>query len=196
MFDDLRNLSFIYLNENSQIFDDFLKQDLSEIRNKYKYEKIYVIANVPYYITTPIITKLLRELYPDKMVIMMQEEVADRLCALPKNREYGMITVLLGAMYDVKKLFKVSRKCFVPEPNVDSAVISLDKNDKLDNVAVSIFEKLIKDAFQFKRKNLKNNLKNYDLVKIENILNKYNYNLSNRAEDIPIDIFIEIARNI
>ncbi len=178
------------------IFADFLKQDLSNIREKYKFNKIYVVANVPYYITTPIITKLMNELYPDKMVIMMQEEVADRLNASNGNREYGMISVLLKGRYDIKKLFKVSRKCFIPEPNVDSAVVSLDKNDRLGSVSVSVFEKLIKDAFQFKRKNLRNNLKKYDLVKIEKILNGYGYTLSNRAEDIPVDIFIEVARNI
>ncbi len=178
------------------IFGDFLKQEISNIRNKYQYSKIFVVANLPYYITTPIITKLMNELYPDKIVIMIQEEVADRISAKNGNREYGMISVLLGAKYDIKKMFKVSRKCFVPEPNVDSAVISLVRNDKLGKIDMIHFEELIKQAFQFKRKNLRNNLKKYDLDKIEKVLIKNNYNLSNRAEDIPVDVFIEIAKEL
>lgn len=178
------------------IFDDFLKQDLKSIRKKYENKEIYVIANLPYYITTPIITKLLKEIYPDKMIIMIQEEVADRLSATFGTRNYGMISVLLNAKYEIKKLFKVSRNCFIPKPNVDSAVIMLDKNDKMKNVDASKFEKLIKEAFQFKRKNLRNNLKKYDLLIIEKILNKYNFDLNCRAEDLPVKIFIEIAKNI
>ena len=107
-----------------------------------------------------------------------------------------MISVLLGSRYNIKKLFRVSRNCFIPVPNVDSAVISMDKLDRLGKTNVDTFNRLIKDAFQFKRKNLKNNLKNYDLNKITNVLEKYNLNLSNRAEDIPIDVFIEITKNL
>ena len=125
---------------------------------------------------------------------MIQEEVANRLSSSYGARDYGMISVLLGSRYDIKKLFKVSRKCFIPEPNVDSAVISLDKNNKLGNVDSDIFEEFIKQAFQFKRKNLRNNLKKYDLDGINKVLEKYNYSLLNRAEDIPIQIFIEIAK--
>ena len=180
-------------NNYEIVFGDFLEQNIACLKNKYNYKKIYVVANLPYYITTPIITKLMNELYPDKIVIMIQDEVANRLSANFGNREYGMISVLIGSRYRINKLFKVSRNCFVPMPNVDSAVISLDKFDKLGNTDLEKFEKLIKNAFQFKRKNLKNNLKSYDLDKISAILNKHNLSLSNRAEDLPIDIFIEIA---
>ena len=184
-------------NDNYEIiFGDFLEQDISDIKNKYGYSKIYVVANLPYYITTPIITKLINDIYPDKIVIMIQEEVADRLSANYGNRDYGMISVLLGSRYTIKKLFKVGRNSFIPAPNVDSAVISLDKNDRLGNIDGIKFEKFIKDAFQFKRKNLKNNLKKYNLNLIDEILKKHNYSLSNRAEDIPVEIFIEIVSNI
>lgn len=184
-------------NDNYEIiFGDFLEQDISVIRNKYNYKRIYVVANLPYYITTPIITKLTNELYPDKIVIMIQEEVANRLSASFGSREYGMISVLLGSKYEIKKLFKVSKNCFEPIPKVDSAVISLDKNDKLGDTNSILFERLIKDAFQFKRKNLKNNLKNYNLQVISNVLCKYDYSLNNRAEDIPINVFVDIANNL
>ena len=183
-------------NNYEIIFGDFLEQEISHLRENYDYKKIYVVANLPYYITTPIITKLMNEIYPERIVIMVQEEVANRLSADYGSRDYGMISVLLGSRYNIKKLFKVSRKCFIPEPNVDSAVICLDKNDKLTGVNSSIFEELIKQAFQFKRKNLRNNLKKYDLKLIDEILSQYNYSLSNRAEDIPVDVFIEIAKKI
>ena len=93
-------------------------------------------------------------------------------------------------------VFDVNRNCVVPIPNVDSAVICLDKNNKLGNTNVELFENLIKCAFQFKRKNLKNNLKGYDLDKINDILVSYGYSLSNRAEEIPVEVFIEIAKNL
>jgi 16S rRNA (adenine1518-N6/adenine1519-N6)-dimethyltransferase len=179
-------------NNYKVIYGDFLKQDIKNIKQEYKYKKVYVVANLPYYITTPIIQKLVNEIYPDKILIMVQEEVADRLSASSGGKEYGMISVMLGSKYDIKKLFKVSRKCFVPMPNVDSAVVELVKNDKLGNKNLSEFEKFIKNAFQFKRKNLKNNLKAYDLVKLEKVLNKYGYNLSSRAEEISVTEFINI----
>lgn len=184
-------------NDNYEIiFNDFLLQDVSKDIEKYNYKKIYVVANLPYYITTPIITKLMKEISPDKIVIMIQEEVADRLCANFGSRDYGMITVLLSSVYNIKKLFKVSRNCFMPVPGVDSAVISLTKRDNNNFKDIELFEKFIKDAFQFKRKNLRNNLKGYDLDKIESILSRNNYSLSNRAEDIPTDVFIEITNNL
>ena len=178
------------------IFNDVLKQNLKQDISKFNYKKIYVVANLPYYITTPIITKVIDELNPDKIVIMIQEEVADRLSASVGGRDYGMITVALGAFYDIKKLFKVSRNCFTPAPNVDSAVISLDKHNKYEIINKDIFDKLISDAFKFKRKNLRNNLKGYDLNKIEEILSRYNYGLGDRAEVIPVSLFIIIANEL
>ena len=175
------------------IFNDVLNQNIKDDINRFNYKKIYVVANLPYYITTPIITKLIDEINPDKIVIMIQDEVADRLSANVGGRDYGMITVLLGAKYNIKKLFKVSRNCFKPAPNVDSAVISLDKHNKYIINNEELFNKIIKDAFKYKRKNLKNNLSGYDLLKIEKILNDNGYSLSDRAEVIPVSLFIDIA---
>ena len=183
-------------NNYEIIFNDFLSEDISDIVKKYNCKKSYVVANLPYYITTPIIVKLMKEMEPDKIVIMIQEEVADRLAAREGTREYGMISAYLGSKYDIKKLFKVSKNCFVPVPNVDSAVISLVKHDKYQIKDMNKYEKLLKDAFQFKRKNLKNNLKKYDLNKIETKLIENGYNLSNRAEDIPVSVFVDIANNL
>lgn len=178
------------------IFNDVLKQNIQDNVSKYNFKKTYVIANLPYYITTPIITKVINEVFPDKIVIMVQNEVADRLSANVGTRDYGMITVLLSSRYNVKKLFKVSRNCFEPIPNVDSAVISLEKKEVNNIISMNKFERLIKDAFQFKRKNLKNNLKHYNLDIIDGILKDNGFSLNSRAEDIPTELFIEISNNI
>lgn len=178
------------------IFGDFLKQDISNIRNNYDYKKLYVVANLPYYITTPIITKLIDMVYPDRIVIMIQEEVANRISAHYGTKDYAMISVLLGSKYDIKKLFNVSKNCFIPAPKINSSVILMEKNNKLDSLDESKFVKLIKDAFKYKRKNLKNNLLSYDLSNISSILGKYGFTLSNRAEDIPLEVFIEMAKKL
>jgi len=184
-------------NDNYEIiFNDVLKQDISNDISRFNYKKVYVVANLPYYITTPIISKLIDEISPDKIVVMIQEEVADRLCAQVGSRDYAMITVSLGSYYNVKKLFKVGRNCFTPAPNVDSAVISLDKHNKYQIVNKDVFDRLIKDAFRYKRKNLKNNLKGYDLVKLDNILKMNNYSLSDRAEVIPVSLFVSMANEL
>ena len=181
-------------NDNYEIiFNDVLKQDIKKDIDRFNFKKVYVVANLPYYITTPIISKVIDEICPDKIVVMIQEEVADRLCASLGSRDYAMITVALGAQYDIKKLFRVSRNCFTPAPNVDSAVISLDRHDRYEILDKDVFNRLIKDAFKFKRKNLRNNLKGYDLVKIEKILVENNFSLSDRAEVIPVSLFVDIA---
>ena len=178
------------------IFNDVLKQDIAKDISRFNYKKVYVVANLPYYITTPIITKVIDEISPDKIVIMIQEEVADRFSASVGSRDYGMITVALGAFYDIKKLFRVGRNCFKPAPNVDSAVISLDKHNKYNINDKDKFDKLIKDAFKFKRKNLRNNLKGYDLEIIGKILEENGFSLGDRAELIPVSLFVDIANKL
>lgn len=180
------------------IFDDFLNRDVKKDIEEYNYSHLYVVANLPYYITTPIVTKIVEEgIDVEKVVIMIQKEVADRFAAKPKTREYGSITVFLNYYFDIKKEFLVSRNCFVPKPNVDSIVISLSK--KKESLALKnqeVFFKLVRDSFHFKRKTLRNNLKGYDLEKVENVLNNYNLDLSVRAEELPLEVFVDISNNI
>jgi len=161
----------------------------------YEYDKLYFVSNVPYYITTPILLKIIESgLNFNKIVIMVQKEVGDRFTTLPGNREYGSITVLLNYFYDVKKEFFVSRKQFVPEPNVDSLIVSFsEKKDKLELNDFKFFERILRDSFQFKRKTLKNNLKNYDLKKVEEVLKEYDYDLTVRAENLSVEIFVKIS---
>ena len=95
--------------------------------------------------------------------------------------------------FDIKKEFMVSRNLFTPKPNVDSIVITLTMKDSRRAKNEDLFFKVVRSAFQYKRKNIRNNLKNYDLSTIEEVLKKYNYDLTVRAEQLNLDVFIDIA---
>lgn len=179
------------------IFNDFLECDINNDIKDYSYDYLYIIANLPYYITTPIISKIIDELDVDKMVLMVQKEVGDRFTANPGSKNYGSLSVFLQSYFDLKQEFLVSRNCFIPKPNVDSVIVSLSKKKEvLDIKNREVFEKLIRDSFQFKRKTLRNNLKGYPLEKIKNILKKYGHDLSSRAEVISVLEFVEISNNL
>lgn len=180
------------------LFQDFLESDIVKDVEKYDYDKLYFVSNVPYYITTPIILKLIESgLSFEKIVMMVQKEVGDRFSTKSGNKEYGSITVLLNYFYNIKKEFFVSRKQFVPEPNVDSVIISFsEKSDKLPLNNFKFFEKLVRDSFQYKRKTLRNNLKGYDLDKVCKVLEKYGKDLNVRAEALDVEVFVEIANEL
>ena len=177
------------------IYKDFLKCNVLNDIKKYDYKKLYVVANLPYYITTPIIIKFIEENIPvDRIVVMVQKEVGDRFKAIPGTKDYNSLSIYLNYYFNVKKILDVSKNVFIPKPNVDSIVVEFSKRDdkpKLNNE--ELFFKLVKDSFVQKRKTLRNNLKGYDLEKIEEVLKKYGYDLSVRAEQLPIEIFVEIS---
>ena len=180
------------------IFDDFLKRDIKKDIEKYEYDNLYLVANLPYYITTPIIEKVIDSNLPFKHItVMIQKEVGERFNAKPKSKEYNSLTVYLNYYFELKKEFVVSRNSFIPKPNVDSIVISLIKKDSLLPLKnKEHFNKLLRDSFKFKRKTIKNNLKNYDLNKIDEVLTKYNFNLATRAEELPLEVFVDISNNL
>lgn len=180
------------------IFKNFLESNVKEDIKKYNYEKLYVIANLPYYITTPIIIKLIEDdLNVDKIVVMVQKEVGDRFKATPGSKDYSSLSVFLGYYYNIKKLMDVSRNVFIPKPNVDSIVVEFSKKNSLLYLKdTQTFYKLIRDSFKQKRKTLKNNLKDYNLIKIEETLKKYNFDLTVRAEQLPIEVFIDISNSL
>lgn len=180
------------------IWDDFLKRNIKEDIKSYNYKKLYVVANLPYYITTPIITKFIDDdIVVDDMIIMVQKEVAQRLLAKPNSKDYGSLTVFLNYHFNIEKLFDVSRNVFIPKPNVDSSIIKLSsKSNKLKVLNLDVFYKLVRDSFRFKRKTLRNNLDGYDLDKIVDVLNKYNKNLNVRAEALPLEVFVDISNNL
>lgn len=188
-----------YLDDKTKvIYKDFMEVDIKEEIKDIKYNKSYVISNLPYYITTAIIEKIIGSgLDVEAMVLMVQNEVADRLSSKPNSKDYGAITVSLNYKYNVEKLFFVSRKSFDPVPNVDSAVIKLSKKDnviKADNE--KLFNTIVRDAFMMKRKNIRNNLKKYNLDVISSVLSNYGLDLTCRAENIPVTCFIDIANEL
>lgn len=180
------------------IYQDFLKANVLEDIKKYDYKKLYVVANLPYYITTPIIMKLIEDMIPvDKIVVMVQKEVGNRFKAEPGSKDYSSLSVFLKYYFKVSKLIDVSKNVFIPKPNVDSIVVEFKKNENSLNVTnEKLFFDLIRDSFKQKRKTLRNNLKGYNLEKIEEVLNKHNMDLSIRAEQISLEIFVEISNNL
>ncbi len=194
--EELLNLKEKYDNLNL-IFEDFLTVDLQQVLSKFNYKKVHLIANLPYYITTPIITKVMDEVMIDEMIIMVQKEVGDRFKALPNTREYNSLSVFLQYYFDIEKVTLVSKNCFVPRPKVDSIVVKFSrKKDLLKLKNKELFFNFVRDAFKFKRKNLRNNLKSYDLEKIENILKEIGKDLTFRAEQLSLEDFVYIANKL
>jgi len=195
--EDILDENLVGCDNVTILFEDFLKSNIEEDIKEYNYDHLYITANIPYYITTPIIEKIIKSrINFENITLMMQKEVGDRLSAQPGSRNYGSITVFLNYYFEIKKQFIVSRSLFTPKPNVDSVVVTLTKKDGRKALNEDIFFKLIRDAFQYKRKNIRNNLKNYNLSIIEEVLKKYNYDLNVRSEELSLDIFIDLADSI
>ena len=178
------------------VFNDFLKVNLKEYIDETKYEKIHFIGNLPYYITTAIINKIISESTPEDITVMVQKEVGDRFMSQPNSRDYGSLSVFLQYNFDVTRVVNVNKRCFEPVPKVDSVVVKLSKNKKYQANDEEKFYKLVKDSFTQKRKNLRNNLRNYNLEKVEEILKRYNKDLTARAESISVEQFVEISNNL
>lgn len=178
------------------VFNDFLKVNLKEYIDETKYKHIYFVGNLPYYITTAIINKIIDESNPYEITVMVQKEVGDRFMSKPNSRDYGSLSVFLQYNFDVTRVVNVNKRCFEPVPKVDSVVVKLSKNKKWEANNEEKFYKLVKDSFKQKRKNLRNNLRNYDLTKVEDVLKKHNKDLTARAESLSIEQFVEISNNL
>lgn len=174
------------------IYTDFLKIDLEKIINQKDYNNIYFVANLPYYITTPIINKITEsKLNIKSLVFMVQKEVGDRFLAKPHSKKYSSLTVYLNYFYEIKKVVNVGKKCFYPIPNVDSIVLKFNKKERLNKPKnEELFFKVVKDSFKLKRKTLKNNLKNYP---IENMFKDLKLKETVRAEELSLEDFIKIS---
>ena len=179
-------------------FCDFLNADVVNDLKEYSYDKLFVVANLPYYITTPIIMKIIEDKIPvDKIVVMVQKEVGDRFKAVPGSKDYGSLSIFLNYYFDVVKLMDISRNIFIPKPNVDSIVVEFRRKENSFSLKnEDVFFKLVRDSFRQKRKTIRNNLSDYDLSIVESVLSKYGYDLSVRAEALSIDIFVDIANNL
>ena len=196
--EDILKKNLVDYDNYELIFDDFLIRNVNDDLKKYSYDNLYIVANLPYYVTTPIISKIVNDKIPiDEMVIMVQKEVADRLSAKEGIRDYGQLTVILNYYFDIVKVVNVSKNAFVPKPKVDSAVIKMiGKKEILEVYDFAFFEKIVKDSFRFKRKTIKNNLYNYDLKKVDTVLKKHGFNLDTRSENISYYVFVEIANEL
>ena len=145
------------LDNTEVIFKDFLKVNLADFEKETGPYK--VVANLPYYITTPLIMKIVEEGKScASLSVMVQEEVALRLCAQPGTADYGAITAMIAPRADCKIIKKVPRSMFYPRPNVDSAVVKLDFVGKIE--IDECYKKVVQSAFSSRRKTLENNLVN------------------------------------
>lgn len=185
------------------INDDALKIDFNEIIKDEKSVKL--VANLPYYVTTPIVVKLLKEKYPFKSItIMIQKEVAERMNASAGGKDYGALSLLVKYYCKTEIIRKVSPACFVPQPKVESSVIKLEILEKpvVKVVDEKLFFEVIKSAFSMRRKTLSNSLKNlkYPQDIILSALENCGIDSRRRAETLSIEEFAalsdEIARKV
>lgn len=182
---------------------DILKVDMNEYL---KNNRVKIIANLPYYITSPIIFKLLEyRKNIQSITIMIQKEVADRINAKPHSKDYGVITINTNYMADVEKLFNVPNTSFIPAPNVTSAVIQIKPNEskekELDIQDEEIFKDLVKKAFSARRKKLSNSLQNSSINNmskqdIEKMIEQAGLNLNCRAEEVSVEQYAKMANII
>lgn len=191
-------------NNVQVINEDILKVDLhSLIKEHFPDKKPKVVANLPYYVTTPIIMKFLEEkVNIDSLVVMIQKEVADRMQARENTKDYGALSIAVQYYCDPKILFKVPPSVFVPQPKVESTVIKLDVRDK-PLVEVSdekLFFNIIKDSFSKRRKTLLNGLSTGNLKLDKDLIREaikfLNINENIRGEALSIDQFAQICNYI
>ena len=189
------------------IHNDILKTDISALSN----EKVKVVANIPYYITAPIISHLLGEIDDlnnknrnsiSEIILMVQEEVARRMVATEKSpsKQYGLLTILAPFWTDCEIIRLVGRKSFFPAPKVNSALVGLKINNepKLKLSDYSHFRRVLKAAFSQRRKNIKNCLVNNGFNKdiVKSVLNKLDIDENTRGESLSIEKFGQLSEEL
>lgn len=177
--------------------EDFLEcqlvkhfDDLSK-RNK----AVVVVANLPYYITTPIIFKIVESMIDVKaMTLMVQKEIADRFLAKPNTKDYNALSVILQYLYQMEVIMKVSPFVFIPKPAVDSVVIRLVPQQRKKLQQEKDFFLLVKACFNQRRKTINNNLKGYlnDQVQVDELLQKADIAKERRAESLSMSDFLKL----
>lgn len=189
---DCKNIKLVY--------EDILKAEISEIEKNFKGEYC-IVANLPYYITTPIIFKFLNEATKLKSIyVMVQKEVALRVCAKAGDENYGVLTISVDSLGDAKITKHISRHMFYPPPNVDSAMIKIDINkDKYKIKDYIKFNKLVAAAFAMRRKTLVNNLSaeyKIDKEKIKEMIAKLGFDENVRGEQLTTTDYIKLLELI
>lgn len=182
------------------IFSDVLKLDLKEmIEREFNGERISVVANLPYYVTTPILEKLFESDLPiDLITVMVQKEVALRMTAKPGSKDYSSLSVFIKFYSEPKIEFKVPNTVFMPKPKVDSAVVKMELNKKYD-VNRELFFKIVKAAFSKRRKTIINALSSYKDLGIQKddirgVLILADIDENKRAEDLSIEDYLKLTK--
>ncbi|TMT01838.1 16S rRNA (adenine(1518)-N(6)/adenine(1519)-N(6))-dimethyltransferase RsmA [Apilactobacillus kunkeei] len=191
--------------DNVEIINqDILQANLPAIIDeKFNNERpIKVVANLPYYITTPIILDLLKgNAEFDNITVMMQKEVAQRLEANPGSKDYGSLSVIIQYLNDVKLAFEVSRKSFIPAPNVDSAIVTLERKDTIENEVFDekAFASFVRGCFAHRRKTLWNNLQGLfgkdaeTKEKVQSVLAEFDIQPGIRPEKLTVDQYVNLT---
>lgn len=194
------------LDETLAEYDNvkIINQDIlkANVKEDMKYfddcERVYVIANLPYYITTPILLHLLETTNINKYVVMMQKEVADRICSKVSVKDYNSLSIVIQYRAKCKKLLSVPKTVFIPKPNVDSSVISIEVYDNQPVKAKdeAFFFEVVRCAFAQRRKTLVNNLElRFEKSKpfFYKILSMLGFNESVRAEELSVSDFVRLS---
>ena len=182
------------------IHGDILKIDIKKLIHEKLYGgEVKVVANLPYYVTTPILGMLLEEsLNIDSITVMIQKEVADRMLASPGSKTYGALSVFINFYSNPEIILKVPKTVFMPQPKIDSTVIRLNIIRNFEDVDRDQLFKVVKAAFSKRRKTLLNALSSYgyDLDKeiIKNLLEEIQINPEIRAENLSLEDFINISK--
>ncbi len=187
-----------FINPKRQIiFADFLQADLNNDLRKIPYENLYLVGNLPYYITTPILEKIIEsQIKVKKIIIMVQKEVGWRFMADAHTKDYGYFTLYLRHYFNISKVCDVSREAFWPKPKVDSMVLKLEPRENTANLDMEAYQIFLKRCFQQKRKTLKNNLGATDFVKVKEILKQYHHDENVRAEELSEEEFVSLFNHL
>lgn len=185
------------------VHDDILKTDIVSLFETHfsLYERVHVAANLPYYITTPIIMRLLESgVSFQRLVLMMQKEVAERLAAKPGSKEYGSLSVAVQYYCDVEKKFSVPGAAFIPQPKVDSTVVRLERRTApvVELFDETFFFAVVRASFAQRRKTLYNNLGNQFFTKetkfqLRDILIQISIDPSARGETLSMEEFARLS---
>ncbi len=181
------------------VFADFMKLSADYINRLLNNEPFMLVANLPYYITSPIIFKLLEEEFNVTVFyIMVQKEVGERIIAKPKTKEYGNISVKIDCVGDAKIIRQVNRKMFVPSPNVDSVILEIKLNrNKFDILNTKLLNSIINSAFENRRKVFSSNLSKFiDKETAKEVLKTLFNNELIRGEELSSEEFVKLSNYI
>lgn len=180
------------------VFDDALKMSTERIEECFKGEYV-LVANLPYYITTPLIFKFLESSKCKQINVMVQKEVGERIISKPGTKDYGALTVSIGAVATAKVIANAPRNLFTPRPNVDSVVICITKENKFKIKDKKTFDKLVKCAFENRRKIFVSNISNaFNIAKEKcvELLETLGHNPMIRGEALTVEQFVQLSNLI